>query len=139
MTDKFWVHQGFRASASKGKIPLMEDKREKKFVTTRGVWDYVAEQMLLVAPRNLTARVLIRSERHVEPKVWERIVAAVAGLQQDCEALWEQRPCLPVSKLSHNSNACSRNGHNTRDSGPACCPSVEGQSKGVCFWQEKTE
>jgi phosphatidylserine/phosphatidylglycerophosphate/cardiolipin synthase-like enzyme len=41
--------------------------------------DYVAEQMLLVAPRNLTARVLVRSERQVEAEVWERIVAALSA------------------------------------------------------------
>ena len=28
MQDTFWVHQGFRASASKGKIPLMVDNKE---------------------------------------------------------------------------------------------------------------
>jgi len=42
--------------------------------------DYVAEQISLVARRDLTARVLVRSERQVEAKVWERIVAAFAVL-----------------------------------------------------------
>jgi phosphatidylserine/phosphatidylglycerophosphate/cardiolipin synthase-like enzyme len=115
--------------------------------------DYVAEQLLLVAPRNLSARVLVRSQRHVETEVWQRIVAAlsafaahwsrfearaldrlhakcllldervayvgsanwyrysveesveivirgpvaaIAGLQQDCEALWEQAQLLEI-------------------------------------------
>jgi phosphatidylserine/phosphatidylglycerophosphate/cardiolipin synthase-like enzyme len=123
-----------------------------------GPWldDYVAQQMLLVASRTLRARVLVRSERQVEPEVWERIVAslsafaghwatfeartldrlhakcllideriayvgsanwyrysledsleivlrgpmtAVAGLQQDCETLWEQAHALAVPSL----------------------------------------
>ena len=122
-----------------------------------GPWldDYVAEQMLLVAPRNLSARVLVWSERQVEPEIWERIVAAlttfaghwanfearmldrlhakcllideriayvgsanwyrysleesleivlrgpvaaVAGLQQDCEGLWEQAHAFPIPR-----------------------------------------
>jgi phosphatidylserine/phosphatidylglycerophosphate/cardiolipin synthase-like enzyme len=121
--------------------------------------DYVAEQVLLVAPRNLTARVLVRSQRQVETEVWERIVAAlsafaahwsrfeartldrlhakclllderiayvgsanwyrysleesleivvrgpvagIAGLQQDCDALWERaQPIeIPTSKAA---------------------------------------
>ena len=124
--------------------------------------------MLLVAPRNLSARVLVRSERQVEPEVWERIIAAlsafaahwstfeartldrlhakcllideriayvgsanwyrysleesleivlrgplaaVAGLQQDCEALWEQaRPfAIPSNAVI---TSCPRNRHN---------------------------
>jgi phosphatidylserine/phosphatidylglycerophosphate/cardiolipin synthase-like enzyme len=46
-----------------------------------GPWldDYVAEQLLLVAARNLTARVLVRSQRQVEAEVWERIVAALSA------------------------------------------------------------
>ena len=46
-----------------------------------GPWldDYVAEEMLLVAPRNLTARVLVRSERQVETEVWKRMVAALSA------------------------------------------------------------
>jgi hypothetical protein len=45
-----------------------------------GPWldDYVAEQMVLVAPRSLNARVIVRPERQVEPEVWERIVAALS-------------------------------------------------------------
>jgi phosphatidylserine/phosphatidylglycerophosphate/cardiolipin synthase-like enzyme len=46
-----------------------------------GPWldDYVAEQMSLVAPRSLAARVLVRSQRQVEPQVWERILAALSA------------------------------------------------------------
>jgi hypothetical protein len=45
-----------------------------------GPWldDYVAEQLVLVAARNLSARVLVRPERQVEAEVWERIVAALS-------------------------------------------------------------
>ena len=32
MEDNSWVHEGFRASASKGKIPLMEGKREVAWI-----------------------------------------------------------------------------------------------------------
>jgi PLD-like domain len=120
-----------------------------------GPWldDFVAEQMVLVAPRQLEAHVLVRAEQQVEPEVWERIVAAlstfaghwtyfeartlerlhakcllidqriayvgsanwyrysleesleivlrgsvaaVAGLQQDCEELWDQGHPYPI-------------------------------------------
>ena len=45
-----------------------------------GPWldSYVAEQIVLLAPRNLQARALVRAEKQVEADVWKEIVAALA-------------------------------------------------------------
>jgi len=145
-------------SVGSGKIlaRLRSDLRAAtKSIFLLGPWidDYVAEQIVLVANRELAVRILVRSERQVEPKVWERIaaalstsadhwanfearsldrlhakclvideriayvgsanwyrysleesleivlrvpLAAVAGLQQDCEQLWEQAEPLEI-------------------------------------------
>ncbi len=71
-----------------------------------GPWldDFVAEQMVLVAPRHLEARVLVRAERQIEPEVWERIVAALrtfAGHWTRFEARTLERPhakCLLIDQ-----------------------------------------
>ncbi len=51
-----------------------------KSVLLIGPWidDYVAEQITLVASRDLNVRVLVRAERQVELEVWTRIAAALS-------------------------------------------------------------
>lgn len=45
-----------------------------------GPWldSYVAEQIVLLAPRNLQARVLVRAEQQVEAEVWQEMVKGLS-------------------------------------------------------------
>ncbi|HWR26778.1 MAG TPA: phospholipase D-like domain-containing protein, partial [candidate division Zixibacteria bacterium] len=54
-------------------------RRATKSLFLVGPWidDYVAEQLVLVAPKKLDARVLIRPEKQVQSDVWNRILTAL--------------------------------------------------------------
>lgn len=71
------------ASVGPGKIlaRLRNDLRTAtKSVFLIGPWidDYVAEQIVLVANRDLAVRVLVRSKQQVEGEVWQRIANALS-------------------------------------------------------------
>ena len=61
-----------------------------------GPWldDYFAEQIVLVAPRDLNARAIVRDEHQMEPEVWYRTSAALsifAGHWNDFKAKTQER------------------------------------------------
>jgi len=62
-----------------------------------GPWldSYVAEQIVLLAPRNLQARVLVRAERQVEPEVWVEIVKGFSRFA----AHWNQFEVRTLERL----------------------------------------
>ncbi len=62
-----------------------------------GPWldSYVAEQIVLLAPRNLQARVLVRAEHQVEAKVWQEIVKGLSRFA----AHWKQFEVRTLERL----------------------------------------
>src|SRR5262245_678566 len=62
-----------------------------------GPWldSYVAEQIVLLAPRNLQARVLVRAEQQVEVEVWQEIVKALSRFA----AHWSQFEARTLGRL----------------------------------------
>ncbi|SRR5579883_32345 len=55
-------------------------RKASRCVFLIGPWldTYVAEQIVLHAPRHVQARVLVRAEHQVEAKVWQEIVSALS-------------------------------------------------------------
>jgi phosphatidylserine/phosphatidylglycerophosphate/cardiolipin synthase-like enzyme len=62
-----------------------------------GPWldSYVAEQIVLLAPRNLQARVLVRAEQQVEAEVWQEIVKGLSRFA----AHWNQFEVRTLERL----------------------------------------
>src|SRR5438270_13587107 len=62
-----------------------------------GPWldSYVAEQIVLLAPRNLQARVLVRAEQQVEAEVWREIVKGLSRFA----AHWNQFEARTLERL----------------------------------------
>ena len=62
-----------------------------------GPWldSYVAEQIVLLAPRNLHARVLVRAKEQVEVEVWQEIVKAITKFA----AHWSQFEVRTLERL----------------------------------------
>ncbi len=62
-----------------------------------GPWldTYVAEQMVLHAPRHLQARILVRAEQQVEAEVWQEIVSALSKFA----AHWNQFEVRTLERL----------------------------------------